>query len=96
MGCVGPGVLVCAAVAFAEMPILGWQVHFTRWHLMMPRSSRPLLQHLPVDEAAGWLDRESIEDGVPFLVSPDGRYDIELNSYFLLNPAPENTQAALA
>ena len=27
---------------------------------------------------------------------PDGRYDVDLNSYFLLNPAPENTQAAIA
>ena len=33
---------------------------------------------------------------MPFLISPDGRYDIDLNSYFLLNPAPENTQAAIA
>jgi hypothetical protein len=37
-----------------------------------------------------------IEDGVPFLISPDGRYDVDLISYFLLNPAPENTQAAIA
>ena len=44
----------------------------------------------------GWLDHEGIEDGAPFLVSPDGRYDADLNSYFLLNPAPENTHAAIA
>ena len=49
-----------------------------------------------MDMVAGWLDRQGIEDGVPFLISPDGRYDIDLNSYFLLNPAPENTQAAIA
>ena len=44
----------------------------------MPRSSRPLLTRLSVDEIAGWLDRECIDDGVPFLISPDGRYDIDL------------------
>jgi integrase len=62
----------------------------------MPRISRPPLQSLPVDTVARWLNRQGIDDGVPFLIAPDGRYDIELNSYFLLNPAPENTQAAIA
>jgi site-specific recombinase XerD len=78
------------------MPMLGWRVHFTRRRLMMPRSSRPLLAGLSVDETSGWLDREGIEDGAPFLIAPDGHYDIDLNSYFLLNPAPENTQVAIA
>jgi integrase len=55
-----------------------------------------MLESLPVDVITGWLDGEGIGDGVPFLVSPDGRYDTDLNSYFLLNPAPENTQAAIA
>ena len=32
---------------------------------------------------------------MPFLISPDGHYDIDLNAYFLLHPAPENTQAAI-
>ena len=27
---------------------------------------------------------------------PDGHYDIDLNAYILLHPAPENTQAAIA
>ena len=48
------------------------------------------------DQIADWLGTEEIDDGVPFLIAPDGHYDIELNSYFLLNPAPENTQAAIA
>ena len=48
------------------------------------------------DVIAGWLDSEGIEDGVPFLISPDGHYDIDLNAYFLLHPAPENTLAAIA
>jgi hypothetical protein len=42
------------------------------------------------------LDGEGIEDGVPFLISPDGHYDVDLNAYFLLHPAPENTLAATA
>jgi hypothetical protein len=41
--------LVCAAVVFAQMPILGWRVHFTRRQLMMPRSSRPA-----IGAFAGW------------------------------------------
>lgn len=63
---------------------------------MMPMSRRPLLQRLPMDVVSGWLDQQGIEDGLPFLVSPDGLYDVGLNSYFRLNPAPENTQAAIA
>jgi hypothetical protein len=78
------------------MPILGWRVHFTRRQLMMPRTARPTLRSLNGNGVADWLDSEGIEDGVPFLISPDGRYDIDLNAYFLLHPAPENTLAATA
>jgi hypothetical protein len=78
------------------MPILGWRVHFTRRQLTMPRTDRPALQSRTIDVIADWLDGEGIEDGVPFLISPDGHYDIDLNAYFLLHPAPENTQAAIA
>ena len=53
------------------MPILGWRVHFTRRQLTMPRTSRPMLLSLPAYEAAAWLDREGIDDGVPFLLSPE-------------------------
>ena len=63
---------------------------------MMPRTPRPTLQGLPADAIAGWLDGEGIEDGMPFLSSPDGHYYIDLNAYFLLHPAPENTLAAIA
>jgi hypothetical protein len=59
------------------MPILGWRVHFTRRQLMMPRTPRPTLQRLPGDVDAAWLDGEGIEDGVPFLISPDGHYDVD-------------------
>jgi hypothetical protein len=78
------------------MPILGWRVHFTRRQLTMPVSRRPLLQGLPMDAVSGWLEQQGIAEGAPFLLSPDGRYDVELNSYFRLNPAPESTQAAIA
>ena len=40
---------------------------------------------------AGWT-LEGIQGGVPFLISPDGHYDIDLNACFLLHRAPENTQ----
>jgi hypothetical protein len=78
------------------MPISGWRVHFTRRQLPMPRTQRATLQRLRPNVIAGWLDGHGIEDGVPFLISPDGHYDIDLNSHFLLQPAPENTQAAIA
>lgn len=78
------------------MPILGWRVHFTRRQLVMPRTARPTLRSLNADVASEWLDSKGIEDGAPFLISPDGQYDIDLNAYFLLHPAPENTQAAIA
>jgi len=78
------------------VPILGWRVHFTRRQLPTPGTPRLTLKGLPEGVIAGWLDAEGIEDGVPFLISPDGHYDIDLNAYFLLHPAPENTQAAIA
>jgi hypothetical protein len=78
------------------MPILGWRVHFTRRQLPTPGTPRLTLKGLPEGVIAGWLDAEGIEDDVPFLISPDGHYDIDLNAYFLLHPAPENTQAAIA
>jgi hypothetical protein len=30
---------------------------------------------------AAWLDGEGIENGVPFLISPNGHYDTDLNAY---------------
>ena len=80
--CVAREHLVCGAVVFETMPILGWRVHFTRRQLMTPRTPRPALQSLPTNVIAGWLDGEGIEDGVPYLVSPDAHYDIDLNTYF--------------
>jgi hypothetical protein len=50
----------------------------------------------PTETVPARLDREEIPDHVPCLIAPDGTYDLELNNYFLLNPVPENTQAAIA
>jgi hypothetical protein len=30
-----------------------------------------------------WLDAEDIPEGLPLLLDPNGRYDVELNRYFL-------------
>jgi hypothetical protein len=87
---------VGAAVLFETMPILGWRVHFTPRQLPTPRTPRLTLKGLSEGVIAGWLDAEGIQDGVPFLISPDGHYDIDLNACFLLHRAPENTQAAIA
>jgi len=75
-----------------------WRLQVTR------RGLAPLSALLP--EAAGatndlddWLDREDIPDGVPYLISPDLEYDIDLNRYFLrsaLVGASRNTQLAAA
>ncbi|WP_460431816.1 hypothetical protein, partial [Amycolatopsis echigonensis] len=72
------------------------RVHFTRRQLPVPRSPRPTLLGLPTETIPAWLDREDIPDHVPCLIAPDGTYDLDLNRYFLQNPAPENTQAAIA
>jgi site-specific recombinase XerD len=48
---------------------------------------------------AAWLKAESILDGLPFLLDPEGRYDMALNRYFLhgrVAASPENTQRAIA
>jgi hypothetical protein len=59
-----------------------WRLQVTR------RGLAPLSDLLPGAAGAagdidGWLDREDIPDGVPYLISPDLEYDIGLNRYFL-------------
>jgi hypothetical protein len=76
-----------------------------RWRLEVTRRGlAPLSALLPEAEAAeddldGWLDCEDIPDRVPFLISQDLEYDVDLNEYFL-RPAmvgsPWNTQLAAA
>jgi len=75
-----------------------WRLQLTR------RGLAPLSALLPeaggaADSLDGWLDREDIPDGVPYLISPDFEYDIGLNRYFLrpaLVGASRNTQLAAA
>ncbi|MFC5667642.1 tyrosine-type recombinase/integrase [Kitasatospora misakiensis] len=45
-----------------------------------------------------WLDGHGVLDGQPFLISPAGAYDADLNRYFAtaLSASPWNTQAAAA
>jgi hypothetical protein len=71
-----------------------WRLQVTR------RVLAPLSALLPetagvADDLDDWLDREDIPDGVPFLISPDLEYDVDLNRYFLrpaLVGASPNTQ----
>ena len=50
------------------------------------------------DYGKGWLRREGIAEGTPFLLSPLFDYDVELNSYFAQQLAgnPRTTQEACA
>jgi site-specific recombinase XerD len=81
------------------MPTMAWQVRFTRRHLRRPREPRPLLTLWEQADLDAWLDAEDIPEGLPFLLGPDGRYDVELNRYFLraqVLAGSKNTQRAIA
>ncbi|MGW3021160.1 tyrosine-type recombinase/integrase [Streptomyces longwoodensis] len=78
------------------MTELAWRVFHTRRDLPRPQSSDPLIDTLwDLDE---WLDAHDISDGRPFLISPEGRYDTDLNRFFdaVLNTSPLDTQRAYA
>jgi site-specific recombinase XerD len=75
------------------------------WRLqVIRRGLTPLSALLPeatgvADDLDDWLDREDIPDGIPYLISPELEYDIDLNRYFLrpaLVGASRNTQLAAA
>ncbi|MEU3466068.1 site-specific integrase [Streptomyces sp. NPDC006733] len=82
------------------MSITGWRVHFTRRDAPWPRVATPLMKEfselfarLNTD-----LDDHGVPEGQPFLIAPDGSYDVALNRYFSvwLAHSPWNTQAAHA
>jgi hypothetical protein len=76
-----------------------WQVHFTRRWLPWPAEPRPLLTMWESGDLVAWLKAEGILDGLPFLLDPEGHYDVSLNRYFLhgrVDAGPENTQRAIA
>ncbi|MFF5148022.1 hypothetical protein ACFY6U_51385 [Streptomyces sp. NPDC013157] len=82
------------------MSITGWRVHFTRRELARPREVTPFIGSSASLFAGldGWLDERGVPEGQPFLLSPKGEYDVELNRYFSvwLASSPWNTQAAHA
>lgn len=73
-----------------------WRIFHTRYDLPRPQSPDPLINLLwDLDE---WLDSRGVLEGQPYLISPEGIYDIELNEYFALELAasPNDTQRAHA
>ncbi|MFF7117491.1 tyrosine-type recombinase/integrase [Streptomyces albogriseolus] len=76
--------------------VLGWRVFFTRRELPQPRVGTDVLAGL--DDLDDWLDARGVEDGSPYLIDPLGRYDADLNDYFLTELAnePTTTQEAVA
>ncbi len=79
------------------MVTIRWHIAFTGRRLPRPQVHEPLLEVL--GDLDGWLDERGVLDGQPFLISPDGRYDVTLNRYFeqaRMSTAPWNTQAAHA
>ncbi|MBF9071362.1 hypothetical protein [Streptacidiphilus fuscans] len=65
----------------------------------MPAEPRPLLVALTSLDVRTWLDREGIQEDTPFLISPSGEYDVDLNGY-VLSPGTVslsvNTKLAIA
>lgn len=81
------------------MSMATWRIHFTRRQQPWPTDPRPLLALWEGADLDAWVDAEDIPDGLPFLLGPDGRYDVGLNRYFQcvqVSAGPENTQRAIA
>lgn len=78
------------------MSIMGWRVFFTRRELPRPRTEGVV--YAKPETLDEWLDERGVLDGQPFLISPAGGYDVELNSILatVLSASPWNTQAAVA
>jgi site-specific recombinase XerD len=60
-----------------------WRLGVTRRVRRVPAEPRPLLRELmESSDLARWLDREGIVERTPFLIGPDGVYDVELNRWW--------------
>ena len=73
-----------------------WQVRFTLDELPVPVVPLPFVEQA----SSGWDEWRAVSDvpvGTPFLVSPDFRYDVVLNSYFtsalMVGAAPKTREA---
>ncbi|MFJ5839800.1 site-specific integrase [Streptomyces shenzhenensis] len=75
---------------------LAWRIFHTRYQLPRPRTADPLINTL--GDLDAWLDEHSVPEGQPYLISPMGHYDIQLNSFFSteLASAPADTLRAYA
>ncbi|MCX4547189.1 site-specific integrase [Streptomyces sp. NBC_01565] len=75
-------------------------MHFTRRDLVWPRVVTPFMREFSDLFATleGRLDEQGVPEGQPFLICPEGRFDVGLNRYFSvwLASSPWNTQAAHA
>jgi hypothetical protein len=58
-----------------------WRVVLTRAELPAEAGSAPFGDDLLADRA-GWLRRERLNEGTPFLLSPAFEFDVDLNEFF--------------
>ncbi|MFD3547037.1 hypothetical protein ACFWUW_15755 [Streptomyces sp. NPDC058655] len=77
------------------MSITGWRVHFTRRDAPWPRVVTPLMEEFSELFARlnTGLDDHGVPEGEPFLIAPDGSYDVALNKYFTSYFQPRATPA---
>lgn len=76
----------------------GWRVHYVPAELPVPSAPMPFVAGLP-GEWERWLAEDDTPARTPFLISPDFRYDIELNGFFrsaVMIGSAWNTQAGYA
>lgn len=74
-----------------------WRLFHTRRELPRPQITDPLIETFAVG-LDDWLDANDVLDGQPYLIDPQGHYDVQLNRYFrtYLSTAPINSQRAAA
>lgn len=96
----GYALLSCPGIVSRATSITGWRVHFTRREHPWPREATTLMREFSTlfAELDQGLDELGVPEGQPFLISPKGEYDVELNRYFSvwLANSPWSTHAAHA